>query len=89
MGLRSSDANVTKSRFPKLWQKAIKQGASCKVIQSAFRRSGIFPFDPCAIDTSKISHRKYVCFIECVQFASKYNEVIIFGTVYNPIFGDL
>ena len=59
-GMRSSKSIITKSYFPITWKNAIEQGATPSVIQSAFRRSGVFPFDPCAVDSSHIKKRKYV-----------------------------
>ena len=57
-GARSTKSRITKSYFPTTWSNALKQAASVKLIQSAFRRTGLSPFDPTALDTSKIKKRK-------------------------------
>ena len=53
-GMRNSKVNITKSFFPITWKNSIEQGATPSVIKSAFRRSGLFPFEPCAIDSSHV-----------------------------------
>ena len=60
-GMRNSKVTITKSFFPIIWKNAIEQGATPSIIKSAFRRSGLHPFDPCAIDASHIKKRPYVC----------------------------
>ena len=54
VGQRNSRAVVTKSYFPSVWQQCVEKGCTKKIIKSAFQRSGIYPFDPTAVDESKI-----------------------------------
>ena len=60
LGLRATNSMVTKADFHVVWNAAVKQSCTPSVVQSAFRRSGLFPFDPCAIDDSKVIKRQYV-----------------------------
>ena len=56
-GKLDARSRITRHYFPQTWQSAQK-AASPAVIASAFKRSGIFPFDPTAVDDSKI--KKYM-----------------------------
>ena len=58
-GARSARARITKQHFPTAWNLACK-AATVEVIQSAFKRSGLYPFNPTAIDDSKLRKRKLV-----------------------------
>ena len=49
-------SRITKHYFPQTWQNAVK-GATKSVIENSFKRTGIHPFDPTAVDDSKI--KKY------------------------------
>ena len=62
-GARSARARITKQHFPTAWKLACA-AATKPVVQSAFKRAGIYPFDPTAIDDSKIKKRKLVLFVE-------------------------
>ena len=53
LGLRAAYSVVTKSDFHIVWHSAVEQACTPKVIKSAFQRSGLYSFDPCAIDDSK------------------------------------
>ena len=53
-GMKSARACITKSCFPIVWKNCVEQAATPNVVQSAFRRSGLCPFDPTAIDSSQV-----------------------------------
>ena len=57
-GARSSRSRVTKELFPITWSNAVRQAATVSRVKNAFLRSGIFPFDPCAVDGTKVKKRK-------------------------------
>ena len=59
-GMRNLKLTINKALFPITWKNSIQQGATPSVIKSAFRRSGLYPFDPCAIDSTHMTKRKYV-----------------------------
>ena len=54
-GMSSASATITKACFPTVWRNCIEQAATPNIVKSAFRRSGIFPFDPSAVDSSQVS----------------------------------
>ena len=56
VGKRSARYTVMKNNFPIAWKNSLEQGATKKVIQSAFQRSGLHPFDPTAIDLLKVQN---------------------------------
>ena len=58
-GARSARSRVTKQYFPTVWNQACK-AATKEIIKSAFRRAGICPFDPTAVDGSKLRQRPLV-----------------------------
>ena len=58
-GRLDSRARITKHYFPQTWNTALKS-ATTAVIRSAFERAGIYPFDPTAVDDSKIKKYKSV-----------------------------
>ena len=61
-GMTSARATITKACFPAVWRNCIEQAATPNIVKSAFRRSGIFPFDPTAVDSSQVhDNTRYVC----------------------------
>ena len=68
LGLKATNSVVTKADFHVVWNVAVKQSCTKSVLQSAFRRSSLFPFDPCAIDDSKVIKRQYVLHAYVVDF---------------------
>ena len=52
-GKLDARSRITKHHFPQTWHSAVK-AASTAIISSAFERAGIYPFNPTAVDESKI-----------------------------------
>jgi hypothetical protein len=57
-GMCNTKATLNKLRFPVVWKNAISQAATKAVVSAAFRRSGLYPFDPTAVDQSKLSKNR-------------------------------
>ena len=53
-GQRNSRTVITKIYFLKVWQQCLEIWCTRKIVKSAFQRSEIYPFDPTAVDQSKI-----------------------------------
>lgn len=52
-GIRGEEM-VARSSFPSVWSDAILEGATPSIVKDAFKRCGLVPFDPLAVDLSKI-----------------------------------
>jgi hypothetical protein len=57
-GISLNNAQFSKADFARVWETSIQQAATPKVVKSSFERTGFYPFDPTAIDTSKISKKE-------------------------------
>ena len=55
-GKHDARSRITKHYFPQTWSIA-QRAATTPIIQSGFQRAGIYPFDPTAVDDTKI--KKY------------------------------
>ena len=81
-GKVDSRSRVTKHYFPQTWQTSVK-GATKSVIQSSFQRTGIYPFDPTAVDDSKIKKYQLVSIFLSLESKSLImcNMFIHFGNI--------
>ena len=57
-GRASTRCKITRSLFPTTWHNCLTQVVTPSVVKSAFRRTGIWPFDPTAIDLSKVKRTR-------------------------------
>jgi hypothetical protein len=57
--MTGTKVTLNKLRFLTVWKTAIAQSATPTVVKGAFKRSGIYPFDPTAVDQSKIFKNRH------------------------------
>ena len=73
-GKVDSRSRITKQYFPQTWHSALK-AATKSVIESSFQRAGIYPFNPTAVDDSKI--KKYQLVFTEEIFVLSYGKVLL------------
>ena len=56
--MTDKEFKINRAVFPATWAASTRQGATPSVVRSSFARTGICPFDPTQIDTSKIVKNK-------------------------------
>ena len=80
-GARSARTRITKQHFPTVWSHACK-AATKEVVMSAFKRSGICPFDPTAIDDSQLRKRPLVInYIDDIISCINQPSILLCGTI--------